>query len=308
MLQLPFQPAYALTIHKVQALTIKHFVDGCLEGIFAHGQIYVLISRVTQPHLFRAVGLPPSDLLEDVAKAWHAAGIDVNQALEGAAAISDEWSYTPALSSADPCKNIRSRLQPKYEEKRRVPLKLKSLAEILNPQLKTATVLHALLLWIDRADLASQSGEPKPPLERENEEPLFPDGQWWLTELEQRRGANEADLASDAEIDPEHLTSKPDEAAVLDSDSSTGTDGDSDASLPAGPTPMHMKRQATSSATVNPDFQRSTRDQSTTIGRRLTKKNRKEPPEHAHKPNDKPSESIAHPDGHSNCCVIARCP
>ena len=36
MLQLPFQPAYALTIHKVQALTMKHTVHGCLEGVFAH--------------------------------------------------------------------------------------------------------------------------------------------------------------------------------------------------------------------------------------------------------------------------------
>ena len=42
MLQLQVQPAYALVIHKVQALTIRHDVDGCLEGVFAHGQIYVL--------------------------------------------------------------------------------------------------------------------------------------------------------------------------------------------------------------------------------------------------------------------------
>ena len=32
MLQLPLVPAYALTIHKTQALSIKHRVNGCLEA------------------------------------------------------------------------------------------------------------------------------------------------------------------------------------------------------------------------------------------------------------------------------------
>ena len=43
MLQLQVQPAYNLTNHKVQALTIRHQVDGCLEGVFAHGQVHVEI-------------------------------------------------------------------------------------------------------------------------------------------------------------------------------------------------------------------------------------------------------------------------
>ena len=43
MLQLQVQPAYNLTNHKVQALTIRHQVDGCLEGIFAHGQVYIAL-------------------------------------------------------------------------------------------------------------------------------------------------------------------------------------------------------------------------------------------------------------------------
>ena len=33
MLQLCIVPSYALTIHKTQALSIKHFVIGCLEGV-----------------------------------------------------------------------------------------------------------------------------------------------------------------------------------------------------------------------------------------------------------------------------------
>jgi hypothetical protein len=49
-----------------QALSIRHIVRGCLEGVFAQGQVYVLVSRVTCPWHFQLVGLPPKDLLEDV--------------------------------------------------------------------------------------------------------------------------------------------------------------------------------------------------------------------------------------------------
>ncbi len=42
LVQLPLIPAYALTVHKAQALSIKHIVRGCIEGVFAQGQVYVL--------------------------------------------------------------------------------------------------------------------------------------------------------------------------------------------------------------------------------------------------------------------------
>ena len=35
LLQLSLVPCYALTIHKTQALSIRHIVNGCLEGVFA---------------------------------------------------------------------------------------------------------------------------------------------------------------------------------------------------------------------------------------------------------------------------------
>ena len=72
MLQLPLAPAYALTVHKTQALSIKHLVIGCLEGVFAMGQVYVLASRCTDPQNFSLVGVPPKDLLHDVAAALEA--------------------------------------------------------------------------------------------------------------------------------------------------------------------------------------------------------------------------------------------
>ena len=58
MIQLQVQPCAALTIHKVQALTLRETVRGCLEGLFSHGQLYVLWSRVTDPANFAATAVP----------------------------------------------------------------------------------------------------------------------------------------------------------------------------------------------------------------------------------------------------------
>jgi hypothetical protein len=87
MVQAQLQPANALTIHKVQALTIREEVFGCFEGVFAHGQVYVLWSRVTDPLNFHLVGLPPVDMLEDVARAWAAAGLDVDECMTSAVEV-----------------------------------------------------------------------------------------------------------------------------------------------------------------------------------------------------------------------------
>ena len=166
MRQLTLQPAYGLTIHKVQSLTIRITVQGCLEGVFALGQVYVLSSRVTDPANFQLVGMPPEDLLEEVARAWKEAGLDVNLCFAKAAEVTNEWVYTPAASQQDPCAHVRRRFTPSGEEERRVPLQLKTLAAILNPQPAAADVFHGLLDWIDRCDLASQAQQPPPPAAR----------------------------------------------------------------------------------------------------------------------------------------------
>ena len=100
--QLQLQPAYGLVIHKVQSLTIRHPVCGCLEGMFALGQVYVLMSRVTDPRDFLAIGLPPFDLLEDVVKAWRRAGLDVDACMQRAVSVTNEWRYTPSANPARP--------------------------------------------------------------------------------------------------------------------------------------------------------------------------------------------------------------
>ena len=134
MLQLTLQPAYALTIHKIQSLTIFITVQGCMEGVFAMGHIYVLASRVTDPVLFQLVGMPPEDLLDEVASAWREAGEDVDACFAKAAEVTNEWCYTPASSEQDACTNVRARFTAVAAVERRVPLRLKKLADILNPQ------------------------------------------------------------------------------------------------------------------------------------------------------------------------------
>ena len=93
----------------------------------------------------------PVDLLDEVARAWDGARFDVDDCFTKAASVTGDGKYTPVeTNGVDPCVNVRTRLSPVIVEARRVPLKLKKLSQILNPQLETAQVLHDLLSRIDR--------------------------------------------------------------------------------------------------------------------------------------------------------------
>ena len=48
LLQLPLVPAYALTVHKTQALSIKHLVLGCVALSFARALLHVILLRRAQ--------------------------------------------------------------------------------------------------------------------------------------------------------------------------------------------------------------------------------------------------------------------
>jgi len=62
---IPLGLAYACTVHKGQGLTI-HAVLAILEGLFAHGQVYVQTSRTPLEENFCCVGVPPQDLFQEV--------------------------------------------------------------------------------------------------------------------------------------------------------------------------------------------------------------------------------------------------
>lgn len=182
LLQEPLVPCYALTVHKTQALSIRHVVRGCLEGIFAQGQLYVLVSRVTDPRNFQLVGLPPADLLPDVCAALSKEGLDPIESLRRCVTVTNEWVYTPGPQE------LRDRFTPRYTKERMVPIVHRELHEMLNPQPRAQAVTHRLLDWIDRCDWASQRGEPKPPFATTTGESIFPedDEPWWLTDAQKK--------------------------------------------------------------------------------------------------------------------------
>ena len=107
-------------MHKTQALSIKHIVRGCLEGVFACGQVYVLISRVTDPQNLHLIGLPPRDLLPEVCHAWSAAGYDVVECLRLACDVTNEFQYVPEGGDA-----WADRIRPRYQTQRSIPVKHK---------------------------------------------------------------------------------------------------------------------------------------------------------------------------------------
>ena len=110
-----------LEVHKTQALSIKHLVLGCLEGVFALGQVYVLVSRVTDPKNFSLVGIPPRDLVEDLAQALLRAGIDVDAFFEKACQVSGEWKYDRSRA------RVLDRIQQRFSNEWTVPLRFRTL-------------------------------------------------------------------------------------------------------------------------------------------------------------------------------------
>jgi len=219
MLQLCVIPAYALTIHKTQALSIKHLVVGCLEGVFAMGQVYVLISRVTDPRNFLLCGLPPKDLWEDVSQAWLRAGLNIDDCWKRACSVTNEWTYDPGAGP------LKTRIRQRIMTERCIPLKNRPLSEVLNPQPEASVVIQRVLDWIDRVDRASQTGEPKPDFETEEGDPIFPedDDPWWLTDVS-RRVAQEEKVDGDEDgLASEEL--EPEQREVSDSDAGSEPEG-----------------------------------------------------------------------------------
>ena len=142
---------------------------------------------VTDPQNFSLLGIPPKDLLEDLATALIAARINVDEFFEAACTVTGEWKYDRTKS------RLKDRIDQKFCNERSVPLKFRTLAECLNPQPEAQVVFQRLLDWIDRCDVASQTGHAKPEFKTLDGQPIFPedDDPWWLTDVSKRIAAED---------------------------------------------------------------------------------------------------------------------
>ena len=134
--------ARAPTLHKTQALPTKHFVFGCLDGEFARGQVYILERRVADPENYGIVGVPPADLLDEIWAALRGAIHDAKAWSRQAVAVTVEWVLLPGAGP------FSESFVPKHVAVRQVPGKVRTLAEVVDPQLQARAMCGKLLSWI----------------------------------------------------------------------------------------------------------------------------------------------------------------
>ena len=168
------------------------------------GQVYVLVSRCTDPANFLLCGVPPRDILEDVAAALITRGIDVHKFFEDACSVTRECVYEKEKP------HLRDRITVKFISEHSTPVKHRKLEETLNPQPDATVVIHRLLGWMDRVDVATQHGSPRPPFQTPEGDAIFPDESslWWLTDVS-RRAKDEGEQLADEDGPPSELEEEP---------------------------------------------------------------------------------------------------
>ena len=115
-----------------------------------------------------ARGLPPADLLDEVAEAWARAGLDVVECLRSATSVTNEWEYVPGNG------DLHSRLARREIRERSIPIAHRYLEQVLSPQSRALVVIQTLLAWIDWVDLASQRGSARPAFMAPDGASIFP--------------------------------------------------------------------------------------------------------------------------------------
>jgi len=139
-------------------------------------------------------GVPPADILADVARAWEATGLGVAECMQRAATVTNEFVYTHGVGN-----DIRDRFAPRVIADRTVPVRHRDLSEVIIPQPDATMVIRKLLNWIEAVDLASQRGGARPEFKTTEGEPIFPgeDNKWWLTDVQQRKKPAEVQQADE---------------------------------------------------------------------------------------------------------------
>ena len=174
-------------------------------------------------------GIPPKDLLQDVAAALITAGISVDEFFETACKVTGDWKYDPSKA------RLNDRIDQKYNHERSVPLKFRTLAECLNPQPDAHVVFQRLLDWIDRCDVASQMNLSKPQFQAADGGPIFPDDeddQWWLTDVSKRLASEDRRGDEDGPMTGDEAGDEVEQKEVSDDDPLSEPEGNIESSQP----------------------------------------------------------------------------
>lgn len=129
------------------------------------------------------------DLLYEIFAALSAEGMDPVECFRRCVTVTNDWKYNPAPP------DLRDRFEKRLVQERAVPIVKREIHEMLNPQPRASAVIHRLLDYIDRADLASQRGEPKPPFVAADGMEIFPsmdDDLWWLSDMQRKTATGDA--------------------------------------------------------------------------------------------------------------------
>ena len=175
-----------------------------------------------------ARGLPPADLLDEVAEAWARAGLDVVECLRNATSVTNEWEYVPGQG------DLHSRLARRQIRQRSIPIAHRCLEDVLSPQPRALVVIQKLLAWIDRVDHASQRGSARPAFATPDGGSIFPpnEDEWWLTDVRRKCQASILEADEDGPVtDVDDVQDDTDDEDSQSSSGSAGGEADVDAAL-----------------------------------------------------------------------------
>ena len=133
---------------------------------------------------------------------------------EDAQSVTRKWVYDREAPRP------RDRIKVKFNSEHALPVKMKALDELLYPKPGAQVVIHRLLDWMDRIDLATQTGDPRPPFKTTDGKDIFPDSDspWWLTDLSRRAVADQEQDAGDEDCPVSEIEEEGQQAVVSDDD------------------------------------------------------------------------------------------
>ena len=121
---------------------------------------------------------------------------------------------------------LKDRIQVKFNNEHTTPVKHRKLEEVLNPQPDASVVIHRLLDYMNRVDVATQQGRARPPFKTLEGVDIFPpeDELWWLTDVSRRAKDEDEQPADEDGPPPEIEEEHKDEVSCSEQASSDGGD------------------------------------------------------------------------------------